>query len=256
METTTQSGMSTETLISRYAQTRDARLRTEIIERHEALVRSVAHKFVRAGVQVEDLVQCGWIALIGAVDRFDPSHQTKFSTYAVHCIVGEIKRYFRDKTWSVKVPRYLQEIAGSLRVTEDRLYRELRREPTVPEMAAALKITEEDLLQAMEVANAYQPIGLDDRHEMGDGNDSMTRGEMIGTIDHDMVNVVEQAPVASAISTLDPRRQRIIRMRFFQGCSQQEVADELGVSQMHVSRLERSALQQLKRAMENEGVTV
>ena len=119
---------TTEELVALYARTRDERIRTAVIERHDALVHSVAHKFARPGVPVEDLVQSAWIAVIGAVERYDPSHGTKFSTYAVHCMVGEIKRYFRDRTWAVKVPRYLQEIAANLHRMEDELFRKLQRE--------------------------------------------------------------------------------------------------------------------------------
>jgi RNA polymerase sigma-B factor len=250
METLTlRDDLSTEALLEEYVQDRDPKLRTQIIERHEPLVRSLAHKFARPGVPVEDLVQSAWIALIGALDRFDPSHETKFSTYAVHCMVGEIKRYFRDRTWSIKVPRYLQEIAANLNRMEDELYRKLQREPTVSEMAEAFNISEEDLVQAMEMYRAYQTQALEERREMEDGNDSLALGETVGRIDTDMEAVVEHAPLQAAMATLDERRQKILRRRFFEGFSQQEVADELGLSQMHISRLERSALQQLRQAM-------
>jgi RNA polymerase sigma-B factor len=240
---------STEELLDVFARTRDSHVRSTIIERHEPLVRSLAHKFARPGVPVEDLVQSAWVALIGALDRFDPSHQTKFSTYAVHCMVGEIKRYFRDRTWSIKVPRHLQEIAANLNRMQDELYRSLQREPSVTEMAEAFKISEEDLIQAMELYRAYQPYRLEERHPMEDGNDSMAFGETIGAPDPDMEAVVEQAPLQTALSALDERKQKIVRMRFFEGRSQQEVADHLGLSQMHISRLERSALQQLRQVM-------
>jgi RNA polymerase sigma-B factor len=240
---------STDELLQLYVADRPAELRAAIIERHEALVRSLAHKFARPGVPVEDLVQSAWIALIGALDRFDPSHDTKFSTYAVHCMVGEIKRYFRDRTWSIKVPRYLQEIAANLNRMEDELYRRLQREPTVAEMAEAFNISEEDLVQAMEMYRAYQTQRLEDRREMDDGNDSLPLGETVGSEDRDMVSVVEHAPLQNAMATLDERKQKILKRRFFEGYSQQEVADELGLSQMHISRLERSALQQLRQSL-------
>jgi RNA polymerase sigma-B factor len=240
---------STEDLLQMYVQARDPKLREAIIQRHEALVRSLAHKFARPGVPVEDLVQSAWIALIGALDRFDPSHETKFSTYAVHCMVGEIKRYFRDRTWSIKVPRYLQEIAANLHRMEDELYRKLQREPSVAEMAEAFNISEEDLVQAMEMYRAYQTQRLEERREMEDGNDSLALGETVGRPDLDMEAVVEHAPLQSALAGLDERKQKILRRRFFEGFSQQEVADELGLSQMHISRLERSALQQLRSTM-------
>src|SRR3954469_6905735 len=225
---------STEELLQQYLRNRDPQLRATIIERHEALVRSLAHKFARPGVPVEDLVQSAWIALIGALDRFDPSHETKFSTYAVHCMVGEIKRYFRDRTWSIKVPRYLQEIAANLHRMEDELFRKLQREPTVAEMAEAFNISEEDLAQAMEMYRAYQTQGLEERREMDDGNDSLALGETVGHADPDMEAVVDYAPLHSAMATLDERKQKILKRRFFEGFSQQEVADELGLSQMHI----------------------
>lgn len=249
METTSLRGRSVDALLAEYARTKDAKVRDAIIERHESLVRSLAHKFARPGVQVEDLVQSAWVALIRALDRFDPSHGTQFSTYAVTCMVGEIKRYFRDHTWSLKVPRHLQEIAANLNRMQDKLYTQLQREPTIGEMAVAFKVSEEELLEAMEMYRAYQPFGLDDRHEMSDGNDSMTLGEMHGGPDQDMEQIIETAPLQAAINTLDERKQRIIRRRYLQGFSQQQVADELGLSQMHISRLERAALQQLRAAM-------
>jgi RNA polymerase sigma-B factor len=249
MEDPTLRDLSTEELLHLYVKDRDPKLRDSIIERHEALVRSLAHKFARPGVPLEDLVQSAWIALIGALDRFDPSHETKFSTYAVHCMVGEIKRYFRDRTWSIKVPRYLQEIAANLHRMEDELYRKLQREPTVSEMATAFNISEEDLVQAMEMYRAYQTQRLEERREMEDGNDSLALGETVGRPDQAMEAVVDYAPLQAALATLDERKQKILRRRFFEGYSQQEVADELGLSQMHISRLERSALQQLRSNM-------
>jgi len=235
--------------VERYVRTRDPELRTRIIERHEALVRAIAHKFVRPGVPVEDLVQAAWIALIGALDRFNPEHATKFSTYAVHCMVGEIKRYFRDRTWSIKVPRNLQEIASNLGRVQDRLYAQLQREPTVAEMAEAFNVSEETLLEAMEVGAAYQPQGLDDRQELGSGSEGMPLYEAIGREDAELVTLVDQAPVHRALETLDERRRKVLHLRFFEGCSQQEVADVMGVSQMQISRLERSALQMMRSAL-------
>lgn len=240
---------STEALFLEYASSRDPRLRDQIIERHEGLIRSLARKFVRPGVPLEDLVQCGWVAVVNAFDRFDPSHGTKFSTYAVHCVVGEIRRYFRDKTWSVKVPRQLQEISTSLNSTRERLFRQLQREPTVAEMAEAFHVTEELLLQAMDLGHAYQPVGLDERRESGNGTESMTVSETHGGPDAALEGVVEHAPLQAAIRSLDERKQKIVRMRFFEGCSQQEIADELGLSQMHISRLERTALKEMRTAM-------
>lgn len=241
------SHLSTEEMLVALRQNSDPSLRAEIIERQEPLVRALARKFLRPSVQLEDLVQCAWIALIGAVDRFDPTHNTKFSTYAVHCMVGEIKRYFRDKTWSVKVPRYLQELSQAATSMEETLYRELQREPTVEEIATRLGVREEEILQAMEVGRAYQPANLDDRPQGADGQDSYSLADTLGSPDEELEGIVENAALNQALSLLDNRRQWILRQRFFLSRSQQEVADELGISQMHVSRLERSGLQKLRQ---------
>lgn len=241
------SHLSTEEMLVALRQNSDPSLRAEIIERQEPLVRALARKFLRPSVQLEDLVQCAWIALIGAVDRFDPTHNTKFSTYAVHCMVGEIKRYFRDKTWSVKVPRYLQELSQAATAMEEKLYRELQREPTVEEIANRLGVREEEILQAMEVGRAYQPANLDDRPQGADGQDTYSLADTLGSPDEELEGIVENAALNQALSLLDNRRQWILRQRFFLSRSQQEVADELGISQMHVSRLERSGLQKLRQ---------
>lgn len=241
--------LTTEELVETYARTRDEDVRELLVQRHESLVRSLAHKFARPGVAVEDLMQCAWIALLGALQRFTPDKETRFTTYAVHCMVGEIKRYFRDRTWSVKAPRHLQEIAANLGRVQDQLFTRLQREPTVAEMAAAFKVTEEELLEAMELGRAYQPMGLNDRPESGDGREAMPLSETLGAEDPHLSAMVEHSPLDAALATLDDRRQRIVRLRFFQGWSQQEVASTLGLSQMHVSRLERSALRHLKSVM-------
>jgi RNA polymerase sigma-B factor len=240
---------STEELLAQYAGTRDSLLREKIIERHQALVQSVAHKFVRPGVAVEDLIQSAWLALIGAVDRFDPAHGTRFSTYAVTCMVGEIKRFFRDKTWSMRMPRELQEIHAALPQMQEELSARLGRAPTVGEMAEAFRVSEEHLLQAMELGEAYQPRSLDEQREMEDGGESATLEERLGKPDAALEAVVEHAPLEAALAVLDERKQKILRLRFFEGFSQQQVADKLGLSQMHISRLERAGLKELRSAL-------
>jgi len=239
----------TEALIAELARTHDDALRQEIIERHEPLVRSLAHKFVRAGVQVDDLIQTAWIALIRALDRYDPSHETKFSTYAIHCMVGEIKRYFRDRTWGMKVPRCLQEIASGLNRMEDRLLRQLGREPTMREMAEAFGVSEEDLAEAMELQRNYQMPALEDRFEGEDGGDGLAVGDTVGSEDPNLTALIENASLHEALQQLAERDRFILRRRFYEGYSQQEVASELGLSQMHISRLERAALRRLRASI-------
>jgi RNA polymerase sigma-B factor len=243
---------STEALIAELRRSGDAALRSHIIERHRSLVENLARKFVRAGVQWEDLVQAAWIALIRALDRYDPGHEARFSTYATHCIVGEIKRYFRDRTWGIKAPRYLQETAVNLNRMQDQLLRRLGREPTVAEMAAAFGLTEEELAQAMELQQSYHLPALEDRFEPSEGSEGLTLTEAIGDEDPKLKTLVEHAPLHCALQRLGEREQRILRRRFYDSYTQQEVAAELGLSQMHVSRLERNALRQLREHLAAE----
>jgi RNA polymerase sigma-B factor len=251
MKDTTPRRQQIDELLTQYAASRDDRTRTRIIEMHAPLVGSIAHRFARPGVPVEDLQQAAWIALIGALDRFDPGRQTQFGTYAVSCMVGEIKRHFRDWTWSVRAPHRLKEISSSLGITRDDLVRRLQRQPTVAEMAEAVGATEEVLLQAMELGHSYRPLGLDDGYsEMSDGGAIMPLAESEGVSDAALERIVDRAPFQAALSRLDPRKQEIIRLRFTGGWSQQQVADELSLSQMSVSRLERSALADLRRILD------
>jgi RNA polymerase sigma-B factor len=243
---------STPDLTEEFVRTRCSEVRREIIERHESLVGSLAQKFTRPGVPAEDLMQAAWVALIRALDRFDPGRDTQFSTYATHCMVGEIKRYFRDRTWAVRVPRYLQEVAANLRRVQDELTVRAGREPTMAEMAAAFGISEDHLAQAMELHQNYRPPSLEDRLEGVPGGEDLCVGDTVGAEDPALWSIVEHAPLYGALSTLSEREQFILRRRFYEGCSQQEVADEIGVSQMHVSRLERSALRQLRVALAHD----
>lgn len=237
---------STEALIGQYQTTGDPSLRAVVIKRHEWLVQSLAAKFARAGALKEDLVQVGWVGLITALDRFDPYRGTKFGTYAIHRVTGEIRHYLRDHTWGLRIPRYLQELSSRMPRVEDELRCRLGRPPSVEEIATALGASEEEVLQAMELRQTYQMQGLDERRSSEDGTESLSPSETIGTPDRRLSRLVEDAPLQRALSRLDSRRQRILTRRYFEGRTQSEVADELGVSQMHVSRLERSALRQLR----------
>jgi RNA polymerase sigma-B factor len=249
MESLTLHHCNTLELLAEHHATRDASVRAVILERHAALVRSLANKFVRPGICVDDLVQTAWIGLIGALDRYDPSRPNKFSTYAVQCMVGELKRYFRDKTWAVKAPRYIQTVSASLRRAQDRLVGRLQREPTVPEIAEELGVSEEDVLLAMELGCAYSPLGLEEPRAGDDGGASLSLGETFGRTDPRLEQFVENDSLRQALSTLDDRRRSIIEWRFFEGRTQQEVGDRLSLSQMHISRLERSALRELNATM-------
>jgi RNA polymerase sigma-B factor len=238
-----------ETLVERFAQTRDGKLRDKVIESQVGLVEALASRFARPGAPMEDLVQVGTVGLIQALDRYNPTLGVKFSTYAVSTIVGEIKHYFRDCTWLVKAPRHLREIASSLPRVEEKLATKLGRSPTMADLAAYYRVSEETLLQAMELDHVYTLYSLDAELGVEGGEVHERLQDLLGSNDPDLEAIVEHAPLRNALERLAPRKQWILRRRYFEGWSQIEVSEELGISQMHVSRLERDALRDLKRTL-------
>jgi RNA polymerase sigma-B factor len=241
-----------EALAARYAATRDPAIRERLILTHRHLVEALAARFCRRGAPLEDLVQVGCIGLIQALDRFDPSRGVKFTTYAVSTIVGEIKHYFRNCTWMLKVPRQLQEIAANLARTEEALFRRLGRSPTISELAAHFGVTEEEISEAMELDRTYTPYSLDAEltSESGEANDRLQ--DLLGGVDGRLEAIVEHSPLHGALGDLDARKRWILRRRYFDEWTQNEVSRELGVSQMHISRLEREALRELRQKLARE----
>ena len=245
-----QEGLSGEELASWYARTRDRELRELAIHRHKKLVEILAAKMSRRGVSVDDLVQVGTIGLILALDRFDPERGVKFSTYAVNTIVGEIKHYFRDCTWVVKVPRQLQEVAAGIHRIREDYSRRGDRTPTIGDLAQALGISEELIVEAMELEVVHAPYSLDAHLGQDDAEHHERLNEVLGRSDRRLDSVVNYAPLWRAIDDLEPRKRWIIRRRYFDEWSQSEVGRALGISQMHVSRLEREALRELKQVVD------
>ncbi|MBI3911428.1 MAG: SigB/SigF/SigG family RNA polymerase sigma factor [Armatimonadetes bacterium] len=234
-------------LLCEYARSRDPRLRERLVHAHERMVRYLAGRFGHAaGTTSEDLIQVGYIGLIAAIDRYDPSKGVSFVTYAVPTILGEIKRYFRDQTWGLKAPRRLRELGLALRRIREELEQRLGRPPTVSEMAAAAKVPEERLLQAMDLDRVYQPASLDAQLTDETGSEKATAWEAIGDEDPQMARIEEREALRRAVERLDNRQRQIIWLRFYEELSQAEVARRMGISQMHVSRLERQALTKLR----------
>jgi RNA polymerase sigma-B factor len=234
-------------LLREYARTRDVRVRNKLVLQHERMVRYLASRFGSgAGTSLDDLVQVGYVGLIAAIDRFDPDKGVSFVTFAVPTILGEIKRYFRDQTWGLKAPRRLRELGLSLRKLREQLEQNLGRPPSVTEMAQAAGVTEERLLQAMDLDRIYQPASLDAHLQDENGDDKSSFWEAIGRPDPEMLAIEERETVRRALDRLDQRQRAIIYYRFFEDASQAEVASRLGISQMHVSRLERQALRRLR----------
>ena len=227
-----------------FAQTRDFNTRELLIMHHQKLVHYVAARFLGSGETLEDLVQVGNIGLINAIDRFDPSRDIKFSTFAMPTIMGEIKRHFRDKTWHVKVPRWLQELSLSARKSQQTLSVRLGRLPTVREIAAELGASEENTLEALEIAHIANAVSLDTRLDPN-GSDSATLMDVIGRIDSAMHDIEAYTDLRRALGFLDVRERQVIQLRFFDELSQAKIARNLGISQMHVSRLQQRALSRL-----------
>ncbi len=235
-----------ERLLRTYHRTRDLRLRNEIVLRHTRLVRFLAGRFSPGeAVTSEDLLQVGYIGLIAAIERYDPDLGLSFTSFAMPTIVGVIKHYLRDHTWFVYAPRRLRELANRIRVVRLTLEQELGRSPTTAELARAVEAPEERVIEAMEVDLLYYPVSLDSR-TWEDDDRSGHYLDAIGTEEPAFESLEIRETIAQALSCLDERERRIIQERFFGEATQGEVAAKLGISQMHVSRLERRALSRLR----------
>ncbi len=241
-----------ERLFREYARTRDKQAREQLVAMHQNLVRFLAGKFANRGEPLEDLVQVGSIGLVNAVDRYDAERGNKFSTYATPTIVGEIRRYFRDKAWSLKVPRRLQELNQAANKAVDALAVKLGRSPTVAEIARAIGATEEETLEAIELGNAYDTVSLDSRMSTESESAPMTLAEFVGGEDEVLKNLQQYGDLTAAIEALDEREKAIIQLRFFKDLSQAEVAKNLNISQMHVSRLQHRALTSLRKLLQEQ----
>ncbi|MFE6159400.1 SigB/SigF/SigG family RNA polymerase sigma factor [Streptomyces sp. NPDC056486] len=228
--------------------------RDTLIEMNLALVHYVAGRYRNRGNgQLEDLVQVGIIGLIKAIDRFDVSRGCEFVSFAVPCILGEIKRHFRDTSWAVHVPRRLQELRGELVKSQERLASVLGREPTVKELSADLAVAEEQVLEAVVAANGYAAGSLDAPQDPGEAGDTYKGGrslaEAMGAPDPAMEVFEHLHALAPLLAELDERERRIIEMRFGQEMTQAEIGTALGLSQVHVSRLLSQTLDRLRRGL-------
>ncbi|TXS43768.1 RNA polymerase sigma factor SigF [Streptomyces sp. OR43] len=228
--------------------------RNTLIEMNLSLVRYAASRFRnRGGDDTEDIIQVGTIGLIKAIDRFDLSRDVEFSTFAIPYIVGEIKRFFRDTTWAVHVPRRLQELRVDLAKAKEQLSAELDRDPTVKELAALLDLPEEEIIEGLVASNGYAAGSLDTPSaETDSGTDKRSYADVIGEADPGMETVENLHTLAPLLEELDDRERLIVRMRFGQEMTQSQIGAELGVSQMHVSRLIARIIKQLRAGMSVE----
>ncbi len=236
-------------LLRELRQTNDRDIRNKLIEAHLGLVEYLARRFAGRGEPLDDLTQVATIGLVKAVDRFDPGREVEFSTYATPTIVGELKRHFRDKGWAVRVPRRLQELNLRLGSVISQISQDLQRSPTVAEIAQAAGATEDEVLEALDSAHAYSLISLD----AGANEEGLSYHEQIGTDDEALEALEDRVSVGPLLHRLPPRDRHMLYLRFFKGLTQSEIAKELGISQMHVSRLLAKTLATLRAGLEDDG---
>ena len=224
--------------------------RDGLVHLHLPLVEHCARRFRNRGEPFEDLVQVGTIGLLKSIDRFDLDRGVEFSTYATPTIIGEIKRYFRDKGWAIRVPRRLQELRMQIGAASAELTQSLGRSPTPRELAEAIGCTVEEIIEGIESSNAYSTLSLD---ATDDGDDSTaTMLDAIGIDDEGLEHVEIRESIKPLLDRLDAREKRILLLRFFKNMTQSQIAEEIGVSQMHVSRLLSRTLEQLRVSLEEE----
>ncbi|HZQ66637.1 MAG TPA: SigB/SigF/SigG family RNA polymerase sigma factor [Gaiellaceae bacterium] len=240
-------------LLRAYHEGGDLAAREQLIERYMSLVRSLARRYSYRGEQLDDLVQIGAIGLIKAIDRFDLSRGVELTTYATPNIIGEIKRHFRDRGWSVRVPRGLQELNVQLSRLVEELTVQLERSPTITELSKAANVEEEEVLEALESGRAYSSLSLSVGASSGD-DDEIDPLEAIGTEEHQYEVSEDRAVLEPGFRALDTRERKILHLRFFEGLTQSQIAQQIGISQMHVSRLIRRSLEKIRDEIASEGL--
>ena len=231
-----------------FAETRDSKLRDQLIEAHLGLAEYLARRFANRGEPLDDLVQVASLGLVKAVERFDPGRGLEFTTFATPTIVGELKRHFRDKGWAVRVPRRVQEL--HLRVTHvvDDLSNEYGRSPTIAEIAVRAGTTEDEVIEALEAGSAYRSTSLGAGRS--DDDDAPGLIGQLGGLDPEIARAERRAALGPMMAILPEREQVMLYLRFYDGMTQSEIAKRLGISQMHVSRLLSRSLQHLREAAE------
>ena len=239
---------SDKVLLRRYHEQGDLAARAQLIEQYMSLVRSLARRYSYRGEQLEDLVQIGAIGLIKAIDRFDVNRGVELTTYATPNIIGEIKRHFRDRGWSVRVPRGLQELNIQLSRLIEQQTVQLGRSPTIAELAKAAGVSEEAVLEAIESGRAYTSLSLSAGSGSGghDDDGELDPLESLGSEDFEFELSEDRAVLAPGFKVLDQRERQILHLRFFSGLTQSQIAEQVGISQMHVSRLIRRSLEKIR----------
>jgi RNA polymerase sigma-B factor len=225
-------------------------IRTELVTLHTPLARYIARRYAYHGEPLEDIEQAAMLGLVKAINGFDPTVGRRFLPYAMPTMTGEVKRHFRDRTWSLRMPRRMQELRLALRAARQDFSQDHGRPPTVPEIAGLLAISEEETIELLSAADAYQPVSLD--VQVSDGDDADSLGELLGDEDPAYEDVVDRTAVRPLLDKLPARDRMILLYRFFGNKTQTEIAELMGISQMHVSRLIKRTLKTLQVALLEE----
>jgi RNA polymerase sigma-B factor len=234
-------------LLVRFAQDRSQTTREELVERFMPLARRLAARYAGGAEPFDDLIQVASVGLVKAIDRFDPERGTAFSTFAVPTILGELKRHFRDRGWSVHVPRDVQERILKVERAIAELPAKLGHPPTVREIAERIESTDEEVLEAMHAAQGHHAVSLDAASALADGDEPAPLGERIGKEDPSFETVEYGASIAPVLDEISERDRQVLHLRFVEDMTQSEIANRVGVSQMHVSRILRATVDQLRQ---------
>ena len=233
-----------------FAQTRDKKLRDELIEEHMYIVDILSNKYVGKGIEKDDLYQVASLGLINAVDRFDPSKGYAFSSFATPTIMGELKRYFRDKGWVIRVPRRVQNLYKKINVAKKILPQELQRVPTIKDIADYLGEDEETILETMEASKVYTPQSLDMKYQVQKGENSIDLAEIIGEEDKNFDSIELKDIIDKSKEKLSDLEKEILELRYYEGRTQVDIAESLDISQMTVSRIEKKILKKFSQEFE------
>lgn len=243
----------TRELFRRYKEDGDMEAREQLVMSHLNLVRFLANKFKNRGEPLDDLVQVGYLGLLKAIDRFDPDRGLEFTTYATPTILGEIKRHFRDKGWSVRIPRRLQELSAKVNQATDTLTTQLQRSPTIQEIADYLDASVDEVLEAMESSSAYSSVPLEGTGS-SENDDAPSVIDRYGSEDNELAFTDDRLVIEEALKGFSPREREVIELRFLKGMTQIEIAEQLGISQVQVSRLLRRTLKMIQDKIDPDGV--
>ncbi|GIN86570.1 RNA polymerase sigma factor [Heyndrickxia sporothermodurans] len=239
-------------LIKQYQENEDMNAQNDLVLHYQNLVESIARKYSKGQSYHEDIVQVGLLGLLGAIRRFDESFGKSFEAFAIPTIIGEIKRFLRDKTWSVHVPRRIKELGPKIKTTIEELTVTLQRSPKIDEIAAKMDVSEEEVLEAMEMGKSYHALSVDHSIEADSDGSTVTLLDIVGNEDSGYEKVNQRLVLDKVLHILSDRERQIIQYTYIDNLSQKETGDKLGISQMHVSRLQRKAIKKLREAIKRD----